>query len=154
MTKKILALGAHDDDVLIGVGGILLLRHKNDGVKVQIFTNGENSHVVVLGVHEFPSPAQVARARRQELEVAYRDLTEAGLNLIYDQWYCPDTCGDLTAEKDEVKKRLTALITSYEPDIIYFHAPDAHEDHRLVHFATNEVMKEIGYTGEAYTFAI
>jgi len=154
MPKKILVLSAHDDDVFIGVGGILLLRHKEDEIRVQVFTNGQNSHVVVLNVHELPSPEQVEFARKQELEAACRDFVNAGLNLTCNQWFYPDTCGELTKKKDEVKGLLTKLITSYAPDIIYFHASDAHEDHRLVSCATNEAMKEINYHGKAVTFSI
>ena len=152
--KKVLALGAHDDDVLIGIGGILLAKHSGDDIKIQIFTSGENSHLKVLGIYEDPTPKEVAHARRQELEAAYGELKNSGLELAYSQWEYPDTCGALTNAEETIKQRLTSLITSYQPDIIYFQSPDAHEDHRLVHLATTETMQKISYAKETYIYTI
>ena len=63
--KRVLAIGAHDDDVIIGIGGTLLVRHQDDGVEIIVMTNGQNSHEVVLGVSVLPSPEEVAQARKE-----------------------------------------------------------------------------------------
>ena len=153
--KRVVVVGAHDDDPIIGVGGTLLKRHaKADCIQMIILTNGENSHRVVLGVHDCPSPVQVARAREFELLRALDEFRSIGLAVSRYQWDFPDTCGVLTSKKEKVKQSMKTALNTFEPDVVYFQAPDAHEDHRLAYHAVSEVLEDVNFQGETYLYAI
>jgi len=114
--RTVLAVGAHPDDVEIGVGGTLL-RHVASGDRVVVLTlssgaSGGDPH-----------------ARRVESEHAAQRLG-ATLHL-----------GDLPDTRMEVGPStidaIAAVIRDVRPDVVYTHTRhDNHQDHRAVHHAT------------------
>lgn len=152
--KTIFVITAHDDDFLLAIGGISLLRHKNDEIHQLVCTSCENSHRLVLGEVDDPTPNQVMEARRHESQICNQILKDVGLCIVYEQWGIPEACSFLPNNMDEVKWRIKERIRMLKPDVVYFHSLDGHEDHKAIHNATKLALKEIDFTGEMYTFAI
>jgi LmbE family N-acetylglucosaminyl deacetylase/CheY-like chemotaxis protein len=113
---RVLAIGAHPDDVEIGCGGILL-RHQANGDRICILTmsNGEQGGVPSNRLDEITN---VALRLKSKLIVG---------NL-------PDT---KITEGQESISFIKRAIDDFKPNVIYTHSTnDAHQDHRNVNRAT------------------
>ncbi len=112
--KKILALGAHADDIEIGCGGtILRLLEENPATEVYwvvLGASGERRAEAVQSANLF-----LANARRKEIVVKeFRD------------GYFPYMGAEIKDFFEELKRK-------YLPDVILTHyREDLHQDHRLV----------------------
>jgi LmbE family N-acetylglucosaminyl deacetylase/CheY-like chemotaxis protein len=114
--ESVLAIGAHPDDVEIGVGGILL-RHADRGDKVALLTmtGGEQGGDTTERAEESRQAAELIGARLYHRELADTSVSDGGL-----------TIGTIKEVIDEVN-----------PTTIYTHTSrDVHQDHRNVHSAT------------------
>jgi LmbE family N-acetylglucosaminyl deacetylase/CheY-like chemotaxis protein len=121
--EQVLAIGAHPDDVEIGVGGILL-RHADSGDDVSILTltGGEHGGAVGQRALESERAAELISAR----------LFHAAL---------PDRSVNDGAETISEIKR---VIDETDPTTIYTHTPrDVHQDHRNVHHATLVAARQV-----------
>jgi len=112
---RILAIGAHPDDIEIGCGGTLL-------------KYAQQGHEVSLLVMTDGSGGGEAATRRREQEAAAAALRAAR---VY--WGdCPDTALPLNRA---LIQRLEGVISEIRPAFIFVHYPDdTHQDHR--HLAT------------------
>jgi LmbE family N-acetylglucosaminyl deacetylase len=112
--KKILALGAHADDIEIGCGGtILRLLEENPATEIYwvvLGATGQRKTEAVESAHRF-----LANARRKEIVVKeFRD------------GYFPYIGSEIKEFFEELKRK-------YFPDLILTHyREDLHQDHRLV----------------------
>jgi N-acetylglucosamine malate deacetylase 1 len=115
---KILALGAHPDDVEIYMFGTLAAAQaRGDGIEIAVATDG------AAGGRSDPSVLR--RTRRQEATAAARLL---GIEPHFLDF--PD--GGLVAEP-KVIVALKALLERTAPDLVITHAPnDYHGDHRAL----------------------
>lgn len=121
--ERVLAIGAHPDDVEIGCAGTLL-EHRRRGDAVWILTM---SHGAVGGDVE---------ARLMESTSTARALG-AGL-MIGD---LPDTRIDPGIE---TIREIEAVVAAIDPTIIYVHSPrDHHQDHRAVHAAVVSASRRV-----------
>jgi LmbE family N-acetylglucosaminyl deacetylase/CheY-like chemotaxis protein len=114
--RTVLAVGAHPDDVEIGVGGTLL-RHvaAGDAVIHLMMTDGEAGGDMA---------DRIAEAERASEMIGSR-LVRGSL---------PD--GKLSDVRDTVNV-VGAVIAEWHPAVIYVHTShDGHQDHRAVHHAT------------------
>ena len=121
--QRVLAVGAHPDDVEIGVGGILL-RHADAGDEVSILTltGGEHGGSVGLRAAESERAAALIGARLFHTDLPDTSVTDGG-----------DTIGEIKSVIDEV-----------QPTTIYTHTPrDVHQDHRNVHHATLVAARQV-----------
>lgn len=112
----VLAIGAHPDDVEIGVGGILL-RHAaaGDSVNVLTLTGGEAGGEPGLRANEAKRAAELMGARLIHTDLHDMSVSDGGV-----------TIGEIGKVIDEVS-----------PTVIYTHTLlDVHQDHRNVHLAT------------------
>jgi LmbE family N-acetylglucosaminyl deacetylase len=112
----VLAVGAHPDDVEIGVGGILL-RHAAEGHKVTILTltGGEAGGVAADRTAESRRAAELMGARLVQAGLADTSVSE-GQSTIHEIKRVLDETGATT---------------------VYTHTTrDVHQDHRNVHQAT------------------
>jgi len=114
--ESVLAIGAHPDDVEIGVGGILL-RHAAAGhdIAVLTLTGGEEGGTPEQRAQESQRAAQLMSAR-----LFHADLTDTSV-------------GEAGATIAAIKQVIDEVL----PSTIYTHtARDVHQDHRNVHHAT------------------
>lgn len=115
-SESVLAIGAHPDDVEIGVGGILL-RHaaRGDRVALLTMTAGEQGGDTTRRAEESERAADMIGARLFHRELADTSVSDGGL-----------TIGTIKSVIDEVN-----------PSTVYTHTSrDVHQDHRNVHSAT------------------
>jgi len=105
MTKKILTIFAHEDDEVIGVGGLLALNHDQGGT----------NHVVCVSGYD--------EARVQELEAATKILG-ATYEVLSHKNVVDQKISSLT-------QRLRNEIREHQPDILITHHPeyDYNDDH-------------------------
>src|SRR3954469_15442752 len=113
-SKRILALGAHADDIEIGCGGtILRLLEENSAVDVRwvVFgASGQRRTEALESANRF-----LANARRKEIVV--RDFRDG---------YFPYTGGEIKDFFEDLKRQ-------FLPDLILTHRrEDLHQDHRLI----------------------
>lgn len=115
-TRVVLAVGAHPDDVEIGVGGLLALhRYRGDKVAILTLTRGARGG----GAGE----------RADESANAAKFL---GAQLFLEDM--PDT---RISQSDPTVGAVERVIAEIDPTIIYTHSDhDLHQDHRAVHQAT------------------
>jgi len=116
LREVVLAVGAHPDDVEIGVGGILL-RHADQGdtVAVLTLTGGEQGGNTAERAAESQRAADLMSARLFHRDLIDTSVSDGGL-----------TIGTIKEVIDEIS-----------PSTIYTHtSKDVHQDHRNVHSAT------------------
>jgi LmbE family N-acetylglucosaminyl deacetylase len=114
--QVILAVGAHPDDVEIGVGGILL-RHVAEGHEVTILTlsGGEQGGQAAERADESARAAELIGARLIHADLVDTSVSDGG-----------ETIGTIKRVIDEI-----------HPSTVYTHtARDVHQDHRNCHSAT------------------
>jgi LmbE family N-acetylglucosaminyl deacetylase len=118
---RVLALGAHPDDLEIGAGG-LLARLAADGAKVTM---------VVVTV---PSQLDVRRAEAQ----AGADTIGANLRILFDD----KPCRVENIEMCELVRRFDHIVGDLRPSLVITHsANDLHWDHELVYRATVSALR-------------
>jgi LmbE family N-acetylglucosaminyl deacetylase len=109
--SRILAIGAHPDDIEVGCAGLL--------------QRGESRRMVVLSAGECGGDVE-QRVDEQERSAG---LLKATLMLHR----LPDTSLDLKA----CVSILEGEVATYRPDLVLTHSPhDTHQDHRMVYDAT------------------
>lgn len=114
--RRVLAIGAHPDDVEIGCGGTLAKhRDRGDALLILTLSHGVHGGGAAQRVHE----AQLA-ARRLGANLDLRDLPDGAIG-----------------EGRETIQLLEAVIAAFAPTQVYTHSrDDTHQDHRAVHAAT------------------
>ncbi|MDQ2649873.1 MAG: response regulator [Actinomycetota bacterium] len=114
--ERVLAVGAHPDDVEIGAGGVLLA-HRQAGDEVAVLTLSQGA----LGGDK--------RARAGESAEAARRL---GARL-----YLQDLEDTHISESNPTVAHIEEAIGDFRPTVVYTHSiNDLHQDHRNVHRAT------------------
>jgi two-component system, NtrC family, response regulator HydG len=121
--RRVLAVGAHPDDLEIGAGGTLL-KHVACGDQVQLL-------VLTAG----QAGAGLPGTRRAEAEAAAlwlgASITVAGL---------PDT---LVGEKAAIDA-IEAATSGFQPDTAYIHSGhDTHQDHRTIAVASRVALRGV-----------
>jgi len=121
--ERVLAIGAHPDDVEIGCGGALLRHHAyGDHIHVLTLSNGSRGGDVGTRIKESRAAAELLGA---ELHLA--DLDDTNL-----------TDGPETIEA------IKNVIRIVEPTVVYTHSEhDVHQDHRGVNRATITAAREV-----------
>jgi LmbE family N-acetylglucosaminyl deacetylase len=127
--RRVLALGAHPDDVEIQAGGTIAAWSR-DGVHVEIgcFTAGEK------GSHDpAADPAEVARVRRAEAEAAAGVLGATAVHFL------GGVDGELEATM-ALRLAVARLVRAVRPDVVLGHDPWRrwllHPDHRAAGLLT------------------
>ena len=125
---KALFIGAHADDIeILGGGSALKYLKSGHQVRFLVMTDGRGGH------HEM-GPEEIMNRRKLETQ-AVAALT----GIQYDVW--PNADGELVADL-ETRKKLTAYIREYAPDVIFCHQPNEyHPDHR----AAGMLLQDVSY---------
>jgi LmbE family N-acetylglucosaminyl deacetylase len=118
---RVLAFGAHPDDIEVGAGG-LLARLVEEGAEV------------TMAVVSVPNNAEV---RKREAQAGAAAIG-ATLRFLYDDK--PSRVEDIPMH--ELVRRMDQLIADTRPDLIVTHCSnDLHWDHGLVHRATVSALR-------------
>lgn len=121
--ERVLAVGAHPDDVEIGCAGTLL-EHRRTGDEVSVLTL---SHGAVGGTAEDRVGESAQAALLMGARLLLADL--------------PDTQIDPGVETIRL---VEAVVRDVDPTVVYVHSPhDHHQDHRAVHTATMSATRGI-----------
>ena len=114
---KILAIGAHPDDIEIFMFGLLsIYSNRGDEIGLIVVTDGAAGNVI--------SNKSLSKIRKKETINALMDLGEPDLLGFPD--------GQLSDSKN-VRSTLKEKIKKFNPDLIITHAPeDYHPDHRAL----------------------
>jgi LmbE family N-acetylglucosaminyl deacetylase len=121
---NILAIGAHPDDIELGVGGTLV-RHaeRGDRVTMLVLTRGE------LGIHD-----DASRSGEQQ-----RATEALGANLLWGGFRdgaVPSGAETITVIDDAIRRT--------EASLVYTHAPDdTHQDHRSASIASLAAARRV-----------
>jgi len=121
--QVVLAIGAHPDDVEIGVGGILAA-HRDAGNQVVVLTlsRGARGGDADDRQHESLAAAELLGARLflEDLEDTHISAADPTVGII------------------------ERVVREVQPDIVYTHsAHDRHQDHRAVHAATSVATRNV-----------
>jgi len=118
---RVLAFGAHPDDLEVGAGG-LLARLADQGADV------------TMAIVSIPGNTDVRRAEAH----AAADLIDADLFVLYDEKPC--RVEDIAMH--ELVRRFDNIIGDVRPDLVITHsAGDLHWDHGLVNRATVSALR-------------
>ncbi len=118
---RVLALGAHPDDLEVGAGG-LLARLSDEGADV------------TMAIVSIPNHAEQRRAEAR----AGAQALDARLAVLYEDREC--RVEDIAMH--ELVRRFDQLVGDVRPDLVITHsANDLHWDHSLVHRATISALR-------------
>jgi LmbE family N-acetylglucosaminyl deacetylase len=114
---RVLAVGAHPDDVEIGCGATLaLLKKKRHRIHILVLTRGEASGASRIREKECAKAAQIIGANKLFLGNLKDTEVTDGIATI---------------------REIERIIDLVQPDMIFSHSQkDAHQDHRNTHLAT------------------
>ncbi|MDB4953920.1 MAG: LmbE family protein, partial [Myxococcales bacterium] len=118
---RVLAFGAHPDDLEVGAGG-LLARLSDEGADV------------TMAIVSIPNQAEQRKAEA----MAAADLIDANLVVIYEDKPC--RVEDIAMH--ELVRRFDQIVGDVRPDLVITHsANDLHWDHSLVNRATVSALR-------------
>lgn len=140
MKRKVLVIGAHDDDPILGIGGrILQYLSSGDEVHIIICSDGRTSHRAVLGRKERPILHEVGNARKKEMAVAMKQMNIGNFEICS----LPGEEGRVWQNIDLVEEILRKRIKEIGPDGLYYHLSDAHPDHRAISQITEKILLDV-----------
>lgn len=121
---NIVAIGAHPDDIELGVGGSVALHQRNgDNVRFLVLTNGG----------ELSARSQREREARNAAEILNVDDIHF---LGYEDTKVP--------YNDDIVKRINTHLTDVDADRVYVHTEeDTHQDHRRASLASIAAARNI-----------
>jgi LmbE family N-acetylglucosaminyl deacetylase/CheY-like chemotaxis protein len=122
--EVVLAIGAHPDDVEIGVGGTLAA-HSQLGHQVAVLT--------------------LSRGSRGGLERERAEESEQAARILGAKLYLEDLEDTRISEGDPTIRIISRVIGEVQPTMIYTHSiHDVHQDHRNTHRAVMVAGRQIG----------
>lgn len=124
---KIIAIGAHPDDIELGCGGSLALHaQKGDEVTIIVMTGGEQG-------------GALASTRTQEAQESAKIL---GAKEVVFLGY-PDT-GLAAVPVDELIQKIEAVVSTVKPDRVYIpYWKEIHQDHRATSWAALSAVRNV-----------
>jgi LmbE family N-acetylglucosaminyl deacetylase len=134
MRKRILAMGAHPDDIELEAGGTLL-KWALSGHEIYLLAFSSGAYTDLSG------KTYQAKERKTEMEKASKLLNvKKVINLGYKDTEIPSD--------GKAIREIDGIITDLNPDIIISHHPfDSHQDHRTV----AEIMFTVARRGRVGT---
>lgn len=121
--ERVLAVGAHPDDVEIGCAGTLL-DHRRRGDRITILTLSRGA---------------VGGDRERRLDEAVNVAESIGAQLIFGD--LPDT---LVSDGIDTIKLIEEVVRAVDPTVVYTHSGhDNHQDHRAVSVATASATRQV-----------
>lgn len=120
---RVLAIGAHFDDVELGCGGTLL-KHRNSGDEV---------HILVVTDSGYESPTKkICRAPDEA-----RQEGEQSAQFLQARLYCLNKEALVLVPTEKLVLEIEQIVKQVDPDIVYTHqVNDNHPDHAAVGYVT------------------
>jgi LmbE family N-acetylglucosaminyl deacetylase len=117
--QRVLAIGAHPDDIEILCAGTLARCHaRGDQIILCVATNGDMGSMTHM-------PPELAQIRRRE--------AEKSASLLDAEFHWLDFPDEFLYHDHDTRMRFIEMIRAARPDIILTHSPDDyHTDHRIV----------------------
>ena len=128
--KRIVVLGAHPDDEIVGCGGVIhrFFKEKKE-IFVITFTGGETAA---------NSPKEIGlmiNRRKEEMEKADQLL---GITERIFLGYPSQELYKAVYTSNKLHHKLIELFRRYKPDVIFTHFQDNHRDHNAIYTITKE----------------
>ena len=116
---RVLAIGAHPDDLEILCAGTLAKYHeRGDTVIMCHAARGDKGHYII-------SPEELARIRRQEAIASAQVIGAEAIEMKFDDLEIPDVADSLL--------RFVEMLRATRPNVVITHHPDDyHTDHKAV----------------------
>lgn len=150
-TPPIIVFSPHPDDETLGCGGTIAKMIKSGReVYIVFMTDGRNSHKYVLGIHDNPSPEELALIRKREAFNAAKVLGVNESKLIFLDFEDGSLKRNISNIKREVKKILIAI----NPSDVYIPLNDAHEDHIITNLVVRLCIKELKINPKIWEYPI
>jgi len=125
---KVLAVGAHPDDLEIGCGGTLVrMKQQGHEIAMCVMTNGDLGHKVI-------PREELAQIRETEARASAAQLEAEFFMMGYSDFSVPDS--------EEPIARLTEVIRQVQPDFIITHPQD---DYMREHSRVGELVFEASF---------
>lgn len=125
---RILAVGAHPDDIeLLCAGTLVKLKRKGDKIFMAYLCNGDKGHYEI-------KPPELAKIRAKEAEESARIIEaeiDGGFFGDFEIFNTPDA-----------RKKVTDLIRRASPDVIITHFPD---DYMMDHSTTSRLVIDASF---------
>lgn len=143
----------HPDDDVLGCGGTIVHRlQAGHVIDIVYLTDGRNSHSLVLGIVEQPTPAEVAIVRQAEAWNAAEILgvTERG-SLSFLEF----EDGSLAAHSEEATIAVRQILAELSPtEVFYPSSCDQHPDHRATHEIVEAAISTLPIKPDRYCYTI
>lgn len=145
MSKKIIVFCAHSDDQAFGLGGTLP-KYAKEGkeISVIVFSFGESTHPWLQ--RKYSASMRVKESQRAGRLLGAKETTFLGLKegKFKEEF-----------ERKKLKGRIRNIIMEKLPYRIFIHSEnDAHPDHKAVYEIIMNLIEEIHYPCEVYSFDI
>lgn len=148
MPKKdhIMVFAAHNDDPMIGVGGTLIKYAKEKKkISIFIFSYGESSHPHF-------APDRVIKIRKKEYDKSAKIMN---LNEYSEFFGLKEGNFKDEFKEKKLKKKIKEFIKNKKPSKIFTHSKDdPHPDHKAVHNILMEILDELKYKCDVYSFDV
>ena len=141
----VLIFCAHNDDQIIGAGGTLInYAHEGLSFKTIIFSFGRSSHPHLK--EEFIIKTRVEESLRSDKMLGGSGIAYFGLK----EGAFPEEF-----KKNRIKDKVRFIITQEKPVKIFTHSvDDPHPDHRAVYKLVKDVIEELPFHVDTYSFDI
>lgn len=121
--ERVLAIGAHPDDVELGCAGTLL-DHRRRGDRISILTLSRGA---------------VGGNATDRLQESIDTAHVIGAQLLFGD--LPDTCIDSGIDTIQL---IESVVSAIDPSVVYVHSGhDSHQDHRAVHIAARSATRAV-----------
>ncbi|MFP4403086.1 MAG: PIG-L deacetylase family protein [Candidatus Woesearchaeota archaeon] len=143
--ETVLIFCAHNDDHTLGAGGTIA-KYSKEGINVVvvIFSYGENSHIWLK--KEESIKMRVLESKKADKLLGIKKTYYYGLK---DGFFSNEN------QKKKIIKSIKRIIAILKPSKIFTHSfDDPHPDHKTVYYTISQVLEEINYNCDVYSFDI
>lgn len=152
LNKKIIVFAPHPDDETLGCGGVIA-KKRSEGYEVIIvvLTDGRHAFSKVLGIYSDPTPKELKKIRKKEVQKATKILGVQEENLIFLEF----EDGSLEKFQEEAEEKVIQILKKNVPEEIYFpYKKDANLDHGATNQIVKNALKKLGLKSKRYQYSI
>lgn len=134
MRRKIIVFAPHPDDEILGCGGTIAKKVREDcEVTIVVMTDGRNALSTVFGINSTPTPEELKPLRKEETIRAAAILGVQKEKVLFFDF----VDGELLQHRKDAEEKVANILEEELPAEIYFpYERDYHIDHRT----TNNII--------------